>query len=448
MVKDSSMHYNDLAGNGRLVSVSSIVSDYSTYDGSAGVVSNSNLVPYFIVAVLPVGVSGLIIAGILAASQSAMGSCFNAASRCFVNDILKVYYPNLTDKQELIIGKIGTAVVGCFAFLVTMILIATNQDNIFLFFNSVIGLFGAGMLATFFMGMFGNYVRNRAAIIAIWVSMVASIVVFLLGYAGFMNLFGLQPIINQNYPAVFGFFGCLAVGHLAQWIEDMIRYAKAIKLVSYGSLTRLGKSKNATPEMIAKYARFGMHGLLARKCVFNTEKAEDKFDYATIDGGRWTLNRLGTKLLREGKFTEKGLIWMNRFGYAWPYIRFDVPRNDAEFFERTRNQSLSDMTAEENMYTLGEDQVGRDMAAYRKYVKRIYKNKVRGKDLFQLEEKQMGYAEFCEKTSYTRYLNATSLKNLFLAPAHKVKPVSESELASACAMWRERDAHAAKPSGH
>lgn len=438
-IQNLSIQGTNALGNGNLVSVNSIVSSFSDFSNKNGVVANSNIVPYFIATVLPIGVSGLIIAGILAASQSAMGSCFNASSRCFVNDILKLFYPNLSDKQQLIIGKIAVVVVGLFALLFTTVLISTKQDQIFLFFNSVVGLFGASTMAIFFIGMFDNYVRNRAAVCGMWVGVIVAIISFLLSYQPFMSLFGKEILLHNAWVAVFSFLSTYIVCYVFQLIENIIRYSKKATLVSYEKLTALGVHLNADKTKIEKWAKFGMNGLLAKNCIFETIKKIDNFDYVKIYGNRWTLNKHGSELFRNGKLSEKKIIILNRLGWAWFYLRYDVPRSDAEYYERIKNNTLKDISEAEKMLDLGENSWNWDVLAYGKYVKNLFKNKIRSKDINKLQEYQISFKEFQDKTSYDRYTLHTNIQNWFKTKKHKRQIVDKQTLQKAQDIFLKHD---------
>lgn len=438
-IKNLSIANSTRLDNGALVSIGSIVSNYKDFDKSYGVVSNSNLVPYFIATALPVGLSGLIIAGILAASQSAMGSCFNASSRCFVNDILKIFYPFLSDWKKLIIGKVAVVVVGAFALLFTMVLISTKQSSIFLFFNSVVGLFGASTLAIFFMGMFGNYIRNKAAVTAMWVGLIVALISFLLSYAPFMSLFKKEILLSNAWVAVFSFVATYVTAYSFQFIENIIThnfYSK--QLSAYSRLTKLGEKLNANNNTIEKFSRYGLEWMIAKKCIFNSNTI-DEFEYKKIYNNTITLNRLGTKLFNENKLSESKIIWMNRFGWAWFFIRYDTPRNDLEFYKRIKNNTLKDISEKENLADLGENSWNWDVLAYRRYVKNLYKNKFRSSNIDVLEEKQISFNEFKNQTSYQRYLLHTKISNLFKLKMFRKQILSEKELLEAQKLFELRE---------
>ncbi|NRA73877.1 MAG: sodium:solute symporter family protein [Rickettsiales bacterium] len=60
---------------------------------------------YFIDQYLPIGIKGLIIAGVLAAIMSTQDSFLNTTSALISHDICKQIWPSLTDKQELLIAR-------------------------------------------------------------------------------------------------------------------------------------------------------------------------------------------------------------------------------------------------------------------------------------------------------------------------------------------------------
>lgn len=442
-IKQMSMAYSNEISNGSMVQINSIVSNYQDFNKNHGIVSNSNVVPYFIATILPVGVSGLIIAAIMAAGQSSISSSLNASSHCFVNDILKIYYPHLSDHQKLVIGKIVTAVVGIFAFLISMVLIATNQDSIFLFFNSVVGLFGAATLAIFFMGMFGSYIRNKAAVTAMWAGTIVAIISFLLSYQPFLTLVGVNTIyINNLWVNIFASIATYVVAFVFQFIENLIKYASVkTYLVSYSGLTWLGKKLKASNQKIKKWSRFGMHNLLARNCVFEAKnnKKDQSFNYQKIDNGNWTLNKWASNLYLNKKISEKTVIWLNRFGWAWFLLRYDTPRDDAAYWERIKNNTLSTMTKDERLIDLGEKSYNWDMIAYQRYVKNLYKSKLRSKDIQVLEQQQLSFNEFQKNSSYDRYLFHNKLKNTLRIKKYKIQNVSKEVLAKAQNDFMERN---------
>jgi Na+/proline symporter/signal transduction histidine kinase len=75
---------------------------------------------YLIGNYLPIGITGLLITGVLAALMSTADSWLNTASVLCAHDVAKTLFPKLTDKQELLIARIAVGVISmismCIAF--------------------------------------------------------------------------------------------------------------------------------------------------------------------------------------------------------------------------------------------------------------------------------------------------------------------------------------------
>lgn len=147
---------------------------------SFGLIKTTAIVPYFIVTALPIGVSGIVIAGIMAVAQGTNSSGMTSGSEVFIKDILLTYKPNLSQKQEVFIGKIVIVVMGTLGYGVSVLLIAGGITQVYLFFNSLQGIFGAPVLAAFLMGMFGTYVKKNAMTFGLYLGHAFAITIFIL----------------------------------------------------------------------------------------------------------------------------------------------------------------------------------------------------------------------------------------------------------------------------
>jgi hypothetical protein len=79
---------------------------------------------YLINNYLPVGITGLLVSGVLATIMSTADSWLNTTSVVCAHDIAKGLFPNLTDKQELFIARISVLVIA--ALSVVLALAATS----------------------------------------------------------------------------------------------------------------------------------------------------------------------------------------------------------------------------------------------------------------------------------------------------------------------------------
>ncbi len=124
------------------------------------------ILPYFVITQLPVGLPGLLIAAIFAASMSTVSSGVNSLTSATMCD----FYQTLTkpgmwsEKALLFRAKLFTLFYGA---LVTGLAfgIASMKSNLVESVNSVIGLVGGPMLGLFLLGIFSRRVDSRGAIL-------------------------------------------------------------------------------------------------------------------------------------------------------------------------------------------------------------------------------------------------------------------------------------------
>jgi SSS family solute:Na+ symporter len=82
-----------------------------TFPQINGETSYDAALPMLTMALLPSGLRGLVVSGLLAALMSSLSSVFNSCSTLFTIDIYKKYYPQTTDKQMVKVGRWATVVL-------------------------------------------------------------------------------------------------------------------------------------------------------------------------------------------------------------------------------------------------------------------------------------------------------------------------------------------------
>ena len=78
---------------------------------SNGVHNADAAFPTLVAKLLPAGVKGLVVCGILAALMSSLASLFNSSSMLFTIDFYKRFKPNTSEKKLVVIGQIATVVI-------------------------------------------------------------------------------------------------------------------------------------------------------------------------------------------------------------------------------------------------------------------------------------------------------------------------------------------------
>ena len=118
--------------------------------------------PHFIVAQLPVGLTGLVIASIFAAAQSTVSSSINCSATLILCDLYKRYVrPDATEQQSMRVLRIATLVVGVAgaAMALAMMRIKSALDA----WWSLASIFSGGMLGLFLLGILAKRAGNFAA---------------------------------------------------------------------------------------------------------------------------------------------------------------------------------------------------------------------------------------------------------------------------------------------
>lgn len=128
--------------------------------------------PFYILAELPVGVVGLLIAGILAASQSTLSSSMNSVAACYVTDFHRRLLPDRQEKDYLRIARGVTVVAGLLGTGVALLMASSDIRSIYLMFLEFIGLAGGTLSGLFVLGIFTRRATGRGAVIGALLSVV------------------------------------------------------------------------------------------------------------------------------------------------------------------------------------------------------------------------------------------------------------------------------------
>lgn len=132
------------------------------------------IMPHFMVTKIPIGLVGLIVSAILSAAMSTISSGMNASATVFSVDIYKRYFkPNITDKQNLSLLHIATVVFGLLGMIAGIAMIGVK--SILDVWWELSGIFAAGMLGLFLLGIISRRTKNHEAILATIIGIVVII---------------------------------------------------------------------------------------------------------------------------------------------------------------------------------------------------------------------------------------------------------------------------------
>ena len=198
---------------------------------------NDSILPLFIGNDLPVGVSGLVLAAVAAATMSTLSANLNSAASAIVTDFWERLVQRgararaAGDKSKLLCGKISTVAVGLLGGGFALVLANMEILSIYDQFQRFLGVLTGGLGCLFFMGVFMKRVNGVGA--------TAGLV------ANYAVCFALDQVQFAGKPHVllYGFLGmaaCLVVAPIASRLAPRARSGpsspKILPLPNRGSM--------------------------------------------------------------------------------------------------------------------------------------------------------------------------------------------------------------------
>ncbi len=161
-----------------------------------------DIFPWFISRQLPSGLSGLVIAGLFAATMSTISSSMNSIATVLTTDFYRHFKKDARDSQSLRFAKFVTVLLGLTGCLVAMYLVYLHNASIWDQYLKIIGLFGGCLAGMFVAGIFFPRITSTGIIAGFITS---SIGLYFVQASGKINFF--------LYP-VFAVIGCVVTGYL------------------------------------------------------------------------------------------------------------------------------------------------------------------------------------------------------------------------------------------
>jgi SSS family solute:Na+ symporter len=221
--------------------------------------------PVLVSNLLPVGLRGLVLAGMLSALMSALASLFNSTATLFTVDFYKRLRPQSSERHLVLVGRLATAAVILLGMAWIPFLQDLGKGQLYTYLQLVQSLLAPSIAAVFMLGIFANRVTPHSGLIGI--------------VAGFV--IGMSRLVFQ---AVHEMYGVQWPGLVQDFVDINWLYFSFLLFV-FSCLLILGVSlvtKQAAPEQLA--------GLTYRS-VTREQNAEDRQSY-----GFWEIFHSGVIL--------------------------------------------------------------------------------------------------------------------------------------------------------
>lgn len=118
----------------------------------SGMPNSDAAFPTLVAKLLPVGIKGVIVCGILAALMSSLASLFNSSSALFTIDFYQRYHPNTPPKKLVRIGQAATVVIVILGILWIPVMRSVG-DVLYLYLQDVQSVLAPGIAAAFLAGI-------------------------------------------------------------------------------------------------------------------------------------------------------------------------------------------------------------------------------------------------------------------------------------------------------
>ncbi len=131
--------------------------------GGVAVVNGDQVFPTLVTTLLPTGLRGLVVAGLLAALMSSLSSLFNSAAALFTVDIYEKLRPGRSEQHLVRVGRMATGVLVGLGLLWIPVMPLISQGGLYQYLQSVQGYLAPPITAVFLLGLGWRRVNSAGA---------------------------------------------------------------------------------------------------------------------------------------------------------------------------------------------------------------------------------------------------------------------------------------------
>ena len=151
-----------LAESGQIQSIRDVMFDAQ---GQLLIDESQQAFPLLVAHVLPVGVRGIVVAGLLAALMSSLAGVFNASSTLFTMDFYARLKPEATQHQLVWMGRVATAIMVLIGLF--WIPVIQGGKGLYDYLQTVQGYLAPPIFVVFFLGIFNKRLNTKGCLSAL-----------------------------------------------------------------------------------------------------------------------------------------------------------------------------------------------------------------------------------------------------------------------------------------
>jgi SSS family solute:Na+ symporter len=214
-----------LARSGKVPELTSMIGP----DGKAITSVAQGSFPMMVQYLLPPGLRGLVVAGLLSALMGSLAGVFNACSTLFTVDLYSKWKPHATQEQIVRTGRIATTVMVIIALL--WIPVIKGATGLYNYLQAVQGYLAPPIFVVFFLGVFFKRLNAKGALWAMIVGFAMGIFRMIVDTPVTLGLSGLE---NGYTP---GSFLWIVNNVYFQYWSVLITIVSAIVMVVVSRMT-------------------------------------------------------------------------------------------------------------------------------------------------------------------------------------------------------------------
>jgi SSS family solute:Na+ symporter len=198
-----------LAKSGKVPELASMIGP----DGQAIPAVAQGAFPMMVQYVLPPGIRGIVVAGLLSALMSSLAGVFNASSTLFTVDLYEKWRPKASQHEIVRMGRIATAAMVVIA--VAWIPVIKNAHGLYNYLQAIQGYLAPPIFVVFFLGVLWKRMNANGALSALLVGFAMGLFRMLvdtpvtLGLAGFENGYAYGSFLWMCNNIYFQYFSVL-----------------------------------------------------------------------------------------------------------------------------------------------------------------------------------------------------------------------------------------------
>jgi SSS family solute:Na+ symporter len=125
---------------------------------------------------LPAGLRGLVVAGLLAALMSSLSSLFNSCATLFTVDIYEKIKPGASERHLVTVGRLATFVVVVTGIIWIPVMSRISGGGLYQYLQNVQGYLAPSITSVFLLGLFVKRINGKGAVSGLAVGSIAGMI--------------------------------------------------------------------------------------------------------------------------------------------------------------------------------------------------------------------------------------------------------------------------------